>query len=78
MEITLCMKKDVGMGLFVQCFYTQSLHLVSVSFLLYNSTPYRRVLFYLKKNKQTCDHRQLLLCHGLGVCIGYSMCLRAM
>ena len=59
-------KKDVGMGLFVQCFYALSLHLVSVVFgtaipihfwkmlyllvcviffLLYNSTPYRRVLF---------------------------------
>ena len=26
------MKKDVGMGLFVQCFYALSLHLVSVVF----------------------------------------------
>ena len=27
-----CTKKDVGMGLFVQCFYALSLHLVSVVF----------------------------------------------
>ena len=30
--MTLCMKKDVGMGLFVQCLYALSLHLVSVVF----------------------------------------------
>ena len=28
----LCMKRDVGMGLFVQCLYALSLHLVAVVF----------------------------------------------
>ena len=30
--MTLRMKKDIGMGLFVQCLYALSLHLVSVIF----------------------------------------------
>ena len=75
-------KKDVEMGLFVQCLYALSLHLVSVVFgtAIPTSLNIFGVIFTCfchclhhmggccssslpsGTNKQTCEHRQLLLC----------------